>query len=65
MRESNCKRQSNYEELTKKKLKEFYTIVQVVSVEIALGEGTILEKSKIYIMYGIDIVRRKNDNRLI
>ena len=65
MRESNCKRQGNYEELTKKKLKEFYTVVHVVSVEISLGEGTILEKSKIYIMYGIDIVRRKNDNRLI
>ena len=65
MRENNSKRQSNYEELTNKKLKEFYTVVQVVSVEIALGEGTILEKSKIYIMYGIDIVRRKNNNRII
>ena len=58
MRENNSKRQSNYEELINKKLKEFYTVIQVVSVEILLGEGTILEKSKIYMIYGIDIVRK-------
>ena len=43
MRENNSKRQCNYEELTNKKLKEFYTVVQVVSVEIALGTGKALD----------------------
>ena len=65
MKESNSKRRTNYEEITNKKLKDFYTVIQVVTAEIALGEGAILEKSKIYMMYGIDIVRRKNDNRII
>ena len=65
MKESNSKRRTNYEEITNKKLKDFYTVIQVVTAEIALGEGTILEKSKIFMMYGIDIVRRKNDNRII
>ena len=65
MRDNNIKRQSNYEELTNKKLKEFYTVIQVVSAEIPLGEGTILEKSRIYMIYGIDIVRNQNNNRNI
>lgn len=67
------KRQINYEEMQNKKLKEFYVVIQVVSTEIMLGEKTILEATKIYMIYGIDIlgyrtiiglyVEDKEDNR--
>lgn len=53
-------RKTNYEEIMNKKLKEFYIIIHVVTVELLMGEGNILEKSKIYMLYGIDIFGRKD-----
>lgn len=50
------KHQTNYEELQNKKLKEFYVVIQIVSTEIMLGEGTILEASKVIMIYGLDIL---------
>lgn len=52
-------RKTNYEETMNKKLKEFYIIIHVVTFELLLGEGNILEKSKIYMIYGVDIFGRK------
>lgn len=56
-----------------KKLKEFYVVVQMVSTEIMLGEGTILQSTKLTMLYGLDIlgnrtiiglyVENKEDNR--
>ena len=67
------KRQTNYEEIQNKKLKEFYVVVQMVSTELYLGEGTILEPSKVIMLYGLDIlgfrtilgmyIENKEDNR--
>ncbi len=67
------KRQTNYEEIQNKKLRDFYVVLQVVSTEMMLGEKTILEASKIYMIYGIDIlgyrtiiglyIEDKEDNR--
>lgn len=67
------KRQTSYEEIQNKKLKEFYVVVQMVSTEIYLGEGTILEPSKVIMLYGLDIlgfrtilgmyIENKEDNR--
>ena len=48
--------QTNYEEIQNKKLKEFYVVVQMVSTELLLGEGTILEPSKVTMIYGLDIL---------
>jgi len=50
------KHQTNYEELQNKKLKEFYVVIQMVSTELMLGEGTILEPSKVTMLYGLDIL---------
>lgn len=50
------KRQTNYEEIQNKKLKEFYVVVQMVSTELLLGEGIILEPSKVIMLYGLDIL---------
>ena len=65
--------QTNYEELLNKKLKEFYVVIQMVSTELLLGEGTILEPTKITMLYGLDIlgyrtiiglyIENKEDNR--
>ena len=43
--------QTNYEELQNKKLNEFYVVVQMVSTELLLGEGTILQPSKVTMLY--------------
>lgn len=53
-------RKNNYEEIMNKKLKEFYIIIHVVTVELLMGEGNTLEKSKIYMLYGIAIFGRKD-----
>lgn len=58
-------RKTNYDEIMHKKLEEFYVVVQIVSVVLPIGEGNILEKSKIYMMFGIDIIRKKNNNRIV
>lgn len=50
------KHQTNYEEIQNKKLNEFYVVLQVVSTEILLGEGTILQRSKVTMIYGLDIL---------
>ena len=67
------KRQTSYEEIQNKKLKEFYVVVQMVSTELYLGERTILEPSKVIMLYGLDIlgyrtiiglyIENKEDNR--
>jgi transposase, mutator family len=67
------KRRTSYEEIQNKKLKEFYVVVQMVSTELYLGEGTILEPSKVIMLYGLDIlgfrtilgmyIENKEDNR--
>ena len=54
------KRETNYEEIMNKKLKEFYIIMHIITVEMMLGEGNILDKTKIYMIYGIDIFGRKD-----
>lgn len=54
------KRKINYEELMNRKLKEFYVVIQMISVELFIGEGILLEKSKIYMMYDIDIHGRRD-----
>ena len=50
------KHQTNYEEIQNKKLKEFYVVIQTVSTELMLGEGPILETSKMTMLYGLDIL---------
>lgn len=49
-------RKTCYEEIQNKKLKEFYLVVQIVTFEMMLGKKPVLELSKIYIIYGIDIL---------
>ena len=51
-------RENYYEEIKSKKLEEFYIVIQVISVELAIGEREILEKSKVYMLYGINIMRK-------
>lgn len=51
-------KRTNYEEIINKKLEEFYVVVQIVSIVLPLGTGNILEKSRIYIIFGIDIERK-------
>lgn len=58
-------RETNYEEIMEKRLNEFYVAVQIVSLILPLGEGCILEKSRIYMIYGIDIMRKKNNNWIL
>ncbi len=58
-------RETNYEEIMEKRLNEFYVVVQIISFVLPLGEGCILEKSRIYMIYGIDIVRKKDNNRIL
>ena len=50
------KHQTNYEEIQNKKSKEFYVVIQTVSTELMLGEGPILETSKMTMLYGLDIL---------
>ena len=67
------KHQTNYEELQNKKLSEFYVVVQMVTTELLLGEGSILQPSKVTMLYGLDIlgyrtiiglyIENKEDNR--
>lgn len=54
------KRKINYEELKTRKLQEFYVIIHLVTLEMFIGEGNLLEKSKINFMYGLDIHGRKS-----
>lgn len=56
MRSKYLKRETCYEEIQNKKLEEFYVVVQVVSFDMILGIKPVLELSKIYIIYGIDIL---------
>jgi len=65
MKRTYTKRETNYEEIMKKRLKEFYVAVQIISFVLPLGEECILELSKIYMIFGIDIMRKKNHNRII
>ena len=58
-------RETNYEEIMEKRLNEFYIAVQIISFVLPLGDGCILEKSRVYMIYGIDIMRKKNDNRIL
>ena len=58
-------RKTNYEEIMEKRLDEFYVAIQIISFVLPLGEGCILEKSKIYMIYGIDIMRKKNHNWIL
>ncbi len=58
-------RETNYEEIMEKRLNEFYIAVQIISFTLPLGDGCILEKSRVYMIYGIDIMRKKNDNRIL
>lgn len=58
-------RKTNYEEIMEKRLDEFYVAVQIISFVLPLGEGCILEKSKIYMIYGIDIMRKENHNWIL
>lgn len=61
-KEMHALKKTNYEEIMNKKLEEFYVIVQIVSIVLPIGEGNILEKSRVYIIYGINIERNKNSN---
>lgn len=65
MKKTYPKRETNYEEIMEKRLKEFYVVIQIISFELPLGEGCILEKSRVYMIYGIDIMRKKNHNRIL
>ncbi len=58
-------RETNYEEVMEKRLNEFYVAVQIISFVLPLGEKCILEKSRIYMIYGIDIMRKKNHNWIL
>jgi len=58
-------RENYYEEIKNKKLEEFYIIIQIVTIDIALGEKEVLEKSKIFMLYGINLVRKENNIRII
>lgn len=52
-------RDTSYEEIQNKKLDEMYLVIQITSVEMMIGEGDILEKSKIYIIYGLNILGKR------
>jgi len=56
MRSKFPRRKTCYEEIQNKKLKEFYVVIQVVTFEMMLGKKPVLELSKVYIIYGIDIL---------
>lgn len=56
MRSKFPQRKTCYEEIQNKKLKEFYLVIQIVTFEKMLGKKPVLEPSKIYIIYGIDIL---------
>lgn len=60
MRSKLPNRETCYGEIQNKKLKEFYVVIQVVTIEMMIGAKPVLETSKIYIMYGIDILGVKN-----
>lgn len=54
------KRKINYEEIMNRKLKKFYIVIHVITVNLFIGEGVLLEKSKVNMMYGIDIHGRRD-----
>ena len=54
-KEMHSLKKTNYEEIMNKRLDRFYVIVQIVSVILPLGVGSILEKSRVYIIYGMNI----------
>lgn len=54
------KRKVNYEEIMNRKMKELYVVIHMITVELYIGEGTLLEKNKLNIMYGLDIHGRKD-----
>ena len=58
-------RENYYEEIKSKKLEEFYIVIQILTIDISLGEKEVLEKSKIYMLYGINLVRKENNIRII
>lgn len=58
-------RENYYEEIKSKKIEEFYIVIQILTIDIALGEKEVLEKSKIYMLYGINLVRKENNIRII
>ena len=60
MRSKLPNRETCYGEIQNKKLKEFYLVIQVVTIEMMIGAKPVLETSKIYIMYGIDILGARN-----
>lgn len=58
-------RENYYEEIKNKKLEEFYIVIQILTIDIALGEREVLEKSKVYILYGINLIRKEDNIRVI
>ena len=52
-------RENYYEEIKNKKLEEFYLVIQIITVDLNLGEKAVLEKSKVYVMYGINVIGKK------
>ena len=50
-------RENYYEEIKNKKLEEFYLVIQIITIDLDLGEKEVLEKSKVYIIYGINMIR--------
>lgn len=64
-REMHALKKLNYEEIMNRKLGKFYVIMQVVSIDLPLGTGNILEKSKIYVIYGTNVERSKNNHRFV
>ena len=56
MRSKFPRRKICYEEIQNKKLKEFYVVIQVVTFDMMLGKKPVLELSKVYMIYGIDIL---------
>lgn len=59
MKATYVKRKTNYEEIMNKRINNFFIVVQIIAITIPMGKGIILEKSKIYVIYGIDIYGRK------
>lgn len=59
MRSKFPRRKTCYEEIQNKKLKEFYVVIQVVTFDMMLGKKPVLELSKVYMIYGIDILGRR------
>lgn len=58
-------RENYYEEIKNKRLEKFYIVMQIITIELSIGEKEVLEKSKVYMIYGINLIRQKNNNRII